>query len=77
MNIFEKRPLALVLCIGLGGFFLFTFDNPLIRLILIASAFLPLIISLILRQMLLMQATLGGATTLAALCEGKSVMSCM
>lgn len=49
MNIFEKRPLALVLCIGLGGFFLFTFDNPLIRLILIASAFLPLIISLILR----------------------------
>ncbi len=49
MNIFNKRPLSLILCIGLGGFFFFTFNNALFRVLLIILAILPLIISLILR----------------------------
>lgn len=49
MNIFEKRPLALILCIGLGGFFLFTFDSTFLRIILIISAVLPCILSFILK----------------------------
>lgn len=48
MNIFYKRPLALILCIGIGGFFLFTFEKPIIRLILIALGILPLILSIFL-----------------------------
>ncbi len=48
MNIFHKRPLALVLCIGLCGFFLFTFEDIKIRLILACLAFLPIIISSVL-----------------------------
>lgn len=49
MNIFHKRPLALVLCIGLCGFFLFAFEDIKLRLALMILAFLPLIISLILK----------------------------
>ena len=49
MNIFYKRPLALILCIGICGFFLFTFENPIIRCILIITGILPLIISLFLK----------------------------
>ena len=45
MNIFEKRPLSLILCIGLCGFFLFTFESIVLRSILIILSFLPLIIS--------------------------------
>ncbi len=47
MNIFRKRPLSLILCIALGVFFLFTFQNKLLRTSLIILSFLPLIISLI------------------------------
>ncbi len=47
MNIFEKRPLSLILCIGLGGFFLFTFENIILRISLAAIAVLPLIFSFI------------------------------
>lgn len=47
MNIFEKRPLCLILCIGLGGFFFFTFQNLILRLVLIALALLPFIFSFI------------------------------
>ena len=47
MNIFRKRPLSLILCIALGAFFLFTYQSPLLRLILILASILPLIISLI------------------------------
>ena len=50
MNIFYKRPLSLILCIGLGGFFLFSFAPPLARVILCISAFLPFIISLYLKK---------------------------
>ncbi len=49
MNIFHKRPLALVLCIGLCGFFLFAFDNIKLRVVLLCLAFLPIFISLICR----------------------------
>ena len=49
MNIFEKRPLCLILCIALCGFFIFVSDSILFRAILIALAFLPTIISFILR----------------------------
>ena len=38
MNIFEKRPLALILCVMLGGFSLFAFFPPLIRALLFASS---------------------------------------
>ena len=38
MNIFEKRPLGLILCVMLGGFSLFAFFPPLIRSILLASS---------------------------------------
>ena len=50
MNIFYKRPLCLILCIGIGGFFLFTIDNPLLRIGLIASAVLLCILSFILQK---------------------------
>jgi hypothetical protein len=51
MNIFYKRPLSLILCIGLGGFFLFSFlPSALLRVILCILAFLPCIISLYLRK---------------------------
>ena len=46
MNIFYKRPLALILCIGLGGFFLFSIQNTLLRIVLCVLAALPCIISL-------------------------------
>ena len=45
MNIFYKRPLALILCIGLGGFFLFSIQNTLLRIVLCVLAALPCIIS--------------------------------
>ena len=38
MNIFEKRPLALILCVMLSGFSLFILCSPLIRAVLIASS---------------------------------------
>ena len=47
MNIFEKRPLALMLCIGVCGFFLFSFESVILRIALVIFAFLPLIFSLI------------------------------
>lgn len=49
MNIFEKRPLCLILCISLCGFLFFTFDNTVLRVTLIAIAILLCIISFILR----------------------------
>lgn len=50
MNIFEKRPLCLILCIGLGGFLLFTLDNPITRLAIIVIAILLGIISLFIKK---------------------------
>ena len=50
MNIFEKRPLCLILCIGLGGFLLFTFDKPVIRLVIILAAILLGIISIFFKK---------------------------
>ncbi|MBQ8303183.1 MAG: ComEC/Rec2 family competence protein [Clostridia bacterium] len=49
MNIFNKRPLALVLCIGLGGFYLFSIGNEILRIILFGATILLGIISLILK----------------------------
>lgn len=46
MNIFYKRPLSLILCIGLGGFFLFSISNTFFRVLLCVFAVLPCIISL-------------------------------
>ena len=45
MNIFNKRPLALVLCIGLGGFYLFSLGNEILRIVLLVFAILLGIIS--------------------------------
>lgn len=49
MNIFKKRPLFLILCIGLSGFFLFTIENFIIRFLLIAIGVATLILTFILR----------------------------
>ncbi len=49
MNIFEKRPLSLILCIGLGGFLLFSFDNRILRIGLLTISVLLGILSLILK----------------------------
>ena len=46
MKIFEKRPLCLILCIGLGGFLLFSFENKILKIILLSIAILLGIISL-------------------------------
>ena len=48
MKIFDKRPLSLILCILLGGFVIFSFDNTLFRSILAISAVLLLILSRVL-----------------------------
>lgn len=48
MNIFEKRPLSLILCIGLGGFFLFSLKSPILRVSVIVIAILLGILSTIL-----------------------------
>ena len=48
MNMFEKRPLCLILCIGLGGFLLFSLENRIIRVALVGLAVLLGIISVIL-----------------------------
>ena len=50
MNIFEKRPLCLILCIGLCGFLLFTFENQILKIATIAIAILLGILSLFLRK---------------------------
>ena len=49
MNIFYKRPLVLILCIGICGFFLFTIENSIIRCFLILTGIFALIISLFLK----------------------------
>lgn len=48
MNIFYKRPLCLILCIGLCGFFLFSLGETVLRIGMIAISILLLIISLFL-----------------------------
>ena len=47
MNIFEKRPLCLVLCIGLSGFLLFSLESLVFKAIVIIFAILLCILSLI------------------------------
>jgi len=48
MNIFDKRPLCLILCIGLCGFFLFSLEIAFLRIALPICAILLGIISLLL-----------------------------
>ncbi len=50
MNVFEKRPLCLILCIGLCGFLLFSLDSTVLRIILVAISILLLFFSIILRK---------------------------
>ncbi len=50
MNIFEKRPLCLILCIGLCGFLLFGFENAVLKIAVVAIAILLLIISAFFRK---------------------------
>lgn len=47
MKLFDKRPLALILCITVGGFVFFTFCGEIIRLILLVFAALLGFLSLI------------------------------
>ena len=49
MNVFEKRPLALILCIGIGGFFLFSLENAVLSAIILGIAILLGIFSFILK----------------------------
>ena len=51
MNLFDKRPLALILCIAVGGFVVFSFSDTLLRyILLISSATLGLFSLLFLRE---------------------------
>lgn len=50
MNIFEKRPLCLILCITLCGFLFFTFDNTILRIAIIVIAILLTVLSLFLNK---------------------------
>lgn len=47
MNIFEKRPFSLILCVMLGGFSLFVLSSSLLRLLLLTAAGVLLAVSLI------------------------------
>ena len=61
MNILDKRPLGLILCVILGGFSVFVFLSPLIRSLLVAFAisFSILAFSLFKRNTLLKIASLA------------------
>lgn len=50
MNIFEKRPLCLILCIGLGGLFVFASENQVLKTSLLAISILLGILSLVFRK---------------------------
>ena len=50
MNIFHKRPLCLILCIGLCGFFLFSLEITALRIALPIFAILLGIISIIIKN---------------------------
>ena len=50
MNIFEKRPLCLILCITLCGFLFFTFNNTVLRIAIIVIAILLTVLSLFLNK---------------------------
>lgn len=50
MNIFEKRPLCLILCIGICGFLLFSFESTVLRLVVALVIVLLCFLSLFLRK---------------------------
>lgn len=50
MNIFEKRPLCLILCIGICGFLLFSFESTVLRLLVALVIALLCFLSLFLRK---------------------------
>ena len=50
MNIFEKRPLCLILCIGICGFLLFSFERFIFRFVVIAASILLVFLSLFSRK---------------------------
>ena len=50
MNLFEKRPLCLILCIGLCGLFIFATESVVLKIVLIGIALLLGIFSLIFRK---------------------------
>lgn len=69
MNIFEKRPLCLILCVGLCGFFLFSLNISFLRAALVALAVLLAIISLFIQK-------LGGSRTVAVISSAVLLLSC-
>ena len=70
MNIFEKRPLCLILCVGLSGFFLFTLDNKVLKLAALLIGVLLAIIPLIFKK-------LYNHRTTILLCAGALLLSCL
>ncbi len=48
MNVFHKRPLSLILCIMLGGFFIFTVATPVLKIILSCTLAVVFIASFVL-----------------------------
>ena len=50
MNIFEKRPLCLILCIGLCGFLFFSFENTGLRIAILSISVLLGIFSFIFKK---------------------------
>lgn len=49
MNIFDKRPLSLILCIWLGGFVFFSTGTPTVRAVTLIISLIILVIYLLLR----------------------------
>lgn len=50
MNIFEKRPLCLMLCIGLCGFLLFTFESTILKIGIISIGIILFVLSFFLKN---------------------------
>ena len=46
MNLFDKRPLCLILCIMLGGFIFFTESSESVKIVLFALALIFLVVSI-------------------------------
>lgn len=70
MNIFEKRPLCLILCIGLCGFFLFSLDILILRVALPIIAVLLCFIPLLFRNS-------NSKSMFLKLCSASILVSCI
>lgn len=68
MNIFNKRPLCLILCIGLSGLLLFSFESIVLKIIVLSIAALLGALSLALKTKKSLRVMLGAAC-IALICS--------